>query len=78
LYLLAPLDGVSTWSCWGPWSECSATCGGTGNQMKYRVCIPGNGSQTVSCPGTDFRLRACGLLPCPPQHCPNGFEFGVQ
>ena len=45
-------------------------------RRRHRVCVPGNGAG-VACPGVDTDEEACGSLPCPKEHCPEGFEFSV-
>ncbi|XP_077988927.1 ADAMTS-like protein 1 [Glandiceps talaboti] len=46
------------WSSWGPWSDCSRTCGG-GASYRRRQCLAGN------CPGQDIRYKTCSIEPCP-------------
>ena len=43
---------ASHWSCWGQWSDCTSTCGGSGVQRRHRVCVPASGSQDVTCAGS--------------------------
>jgi len=47
-----------SWSSWGQWSSCSATCGG-GRQARSRVC-----SRNGGCPGFISEFRSCSNLPC--------------
>ncbi len=58
------IDG--SWSDYGAWSECSATCGDNGNQVAYRSCTnprPQNGG--AECEGEDSRSRSCNeVQPC--------------
>ncbi|XP_023571625.1 ADAMTS-like protein 1 [Octodon degus] len=51
-------DGL--WDAWGPWSECSRTCGG-GASYSLRRCL---GSR--SCEGRNIRYRTCSNVDCPP------------
>ncbi len=69
---------TSQWSCWASWSACTQTCGPTGTKRRHRVCVPGTDtSQPITCQGQDQMDQSCGNLPCPGDHCPVGFEFGV-
>ncbi|XP_020601762.1 uncharacterized protein LOC110040832 [Orbicella faveolata] len=61
-----PLDGV--WSQWGPWTQCSQTCGISGGTVlrRTRLCNqppPMNGGQ--SCPGNDTETARACFTPCP-------------
>ncbi|XP_011497655.1 PREDICTED: A disintegrin and metalloproteinase with thrombospondin motifs 9-like [Ceratosolen solmsi marchali] len=61
---LEPVDGQ--WSEWGPYGECSRSCGG-GIKKKYRECdnpAPKNGGNY--CVGERVRYRSCGTRECPP------------
>lgn len=58
-----PVDGV--WSCWSPWSKCSATCGG-GHYMRTRSCTnpaPAYGGDI--CLGLHTEEALCNTQPCP-------------
>ncbi|PNJ81734.1 ADAMTSL1 isoform 1, partial [Pongo abelii] len=44
-------DGL--WDAWGPWSECSRTCGG-GASYSLRRCL-----SSKSCEGRNIRYRTC-------------------
>ncbi|XP_078598592.1 cartilage intermediate layer protein 2-like isoform X2 [Branchiostoma floridae x Branchiostoma japonicum] len=47
------------WSAWGPWSDCSVTCG-TGMEIRYRTCTnpaPANGG--ADCVGLALETRTC-------------------
>lgn len=66
LSLATPLDGV--WSQWGPWTQCSQTCGISGGTVlrRTRLCNqppPMNGGQ--SCPGNDTETARACFTPCP-------------
>ncbi|XP_021571258.1 ADAMTS-like protein 1 [Carlito syrichta] len=52
-------DGL--WDAWGPWSECSRTCGG-GASYSLRRCL-----SSQSCEGRNIRYRTCSNVDCPPE-----------
>uniref|UniRef100_A0A182PLL3 Hemicentin-1 n=1 Tax=Anopheles epiroticus TaxID=199890 RepID=A0A182PLL3_9DIPT len=62
------IDIPVSWSPWGAWSACSATCGG-GTQFRSRICLLINGSpahgERFNCVGENVEMRPCELLPCP-------------
>ncbi|CAM9495345.1 unnamed protein product [Lampetra planeri] len=47
-----------TWDAWGPWSECSRTCGG-GASYSIRRCLAGR-----SCVGQTIRYKSCSTEDC--------------
>uniref|UniRef100_A0A4W6CXC3 ADAMTS-like 3 n=1 Tax=Lates calcarifer TaxID=8187 RepID=A0A4W6CXC3_LATCA len=47
------------WDAWGPWSDCSRTCGG-GASYSLRRCLNGG-----SCDGKNIRYRTCSNTDCP-------------
>ncbi|XP_046892259.1 A disintegrin and metalloproteinase with thrombospondin motifs 8-like [Hypomesus transpacificus] len=56
------LDGG--WAAWGPWQQCSRTCGG-GVEFSYRECsdpVPQNGGQY--CTGQRVQYQSCNTQPC--------------
>ncbi|CAH1242272.1 HMCN1 [Branchiostoma lanceolatum] len=56
---------VGEWSPWGPWSDCSSTCGVEGYAYRNRSCDnppPKNDGQT--CPGDSVEVKVCSSLPC--------------
>ncbi|PWA32447.1 hypothetical protein CCH79_00018779, partial [Gambusia affinis] len=56
------VDG--SWSLWGPWQQCSRTCGG-GVEFSYRECtdpVPQNGGKY--CEGQRVRYQSCNTEPC--------------
>ncbi|XP_063231455.1 semaphorin-5A isoform X2 [Bacillus rossius redtenbacheri] len=58
-----PRDGG--WSSWGPWDECSASCGG-GYRVRRRRCdnpAPEHGGQ--DCQGCHTDHETCGAVACP-------------
>ncbi|XP_022429491.1 ADAMTS-like protein 1 isoform X1 [Delphinapterus leucas] len=52
-------DGL--WDAWGPWSECSRTCGG-GASYSLRRCL-----SSKTCEGRNIRYRTCSNVDCPPE-----------
>uniref|UniRef100_A0A182VQ07 Uncharacterized protein n=1 Tax=Anopheles minimus TaxID=112268 RepID=A0A182VQ07_9DIPT len=62
------IDVPVSWSPWGAWSACSATCG-TGTQFRSRICLLVNGSpahgERFNCVGENVEIKTCELLPCP-------------
>uniref|UniRef100_UPI00398F4A74 ADAMTS-like protein 1 n=1 Tax=Pristiophorus japonicus TaxID=55135 RepID=UPI00398F4A74 len=52
-------DGDSQWDAWGPWSECSRTCGG-GASYSLRRCL-----SSRNCEGLNIRYRTCSSVDCP-------------
>ncbi|XP_022069624.2 ADAMTS-like protein 3 isoform X1 [Acanthochromis polyacanthus] len=52
-------DGDIGWDAWGPWSDCSRTCGG-GASYSLRRCLSGG-----SCDGKNIRYRTCSNTDCP-------------
>ncbi|XP_033969326.1 A disintegrin and metalloproteinase with thrombospondin motifs 8-like [Trematomus bernacchii] len=59
---LVAVDGG--WSLWGPWQQCSRTCGG-GVEFSYRECtepIPQNGGKY--CEGQRVQYQSCNTQPC--------------
>ncbi|XP_045696740.1 ADAMTS-like protein 1 isoform X1 [Phyllostomus hastatus] len=54
-------DRDSLWDAWGPWSECSRTCGG-GASYSLRRCL-----SSRSCEGRNIRYRTCSNVDCPPE-----------
>ncbi|XP_023817474.1 A disintegrin and metalloproteinase with thrombospondin motifs 8 [Oryzias latipes] len=56
------VDG--SWGAWGPWQQCSRTCGG-GVEFSHRECTdpePQNGGKY--CEGQRVRYQSCNTLPC--------------
>ncbi|XP_013396343.1 A disintegrin and metalloproteinase with thrombospondin motifs adt-1-like [Lingula anatina] len=51
--------GISTWSEWGPWTTCSATCGG-GTKLRTRTCKNG-----VCDEGVADESEPCNTASCP-------------
>jgi hypothetical protein len=57
------------WSTFGPWSECSKSCGSGGIQYRTRVCLLSNGLPALGddqkCIGENVETRKCNQLACP-------------
>ncbi|XP_062236464.1 A disintegrin and metalloproteinase with thrombospondin motifs 1 [Platichthys flesus] len=65
-----PVNGG--WGLWGPWGDCSRTCGG-GVQYSFRSCdnpLPKNGGKY--CEGKRIQYRSCSTETCPEN---NGLSF---
>uniref|UniRef100_A0A8D3B2Y6 ADAMTS-like 3 n=1 Tax=Scophthalmus maximus TaxID=52904 RepID=A0A8D3B2Y6_SCOMX len=52
-------DRDTGWDAWGPWSDCSRTCGG-GASYSLRRCLNGG-----SCDDKNIRYRTCSNTDCP-------------
>ncbi|XP_061664181.1 ADAMTS-like protein 1 isoform X2 [Syngnathoides biaculeatus] len=52
-------DGDTLWDAWGPWSECSRTCGG-GASYSLRRCLT-----SKTCEGQNIKYRTCSNVDCP-------------
>ncbi|XP_035685697.1 SCO-spondin-like [Branchiostoma floridae] len=59
-----PVDGE--WSDWGPWSDCSVTCG-SGTETRNRSCTnPAPAHGGADCVGPDEEVQDCDTgVPCP-------------
>ncbi|MFT7806324.1 ADAMTS-like protein 1 isoform X1 [Arapaima gigas] len=53
-------DRDTLWDAWGPWSECSRTCGG-GASYSLRRCL-----SSRTCEGQNIKYRTCSNVDCPP------------
>lgn len=56
------VDGA--WSAWGPWQQCSRSCGG-GVEFSFRECsdpVPQNGGKY--CEGQRVQYQSCNIEPC--------------
>ncbi|XP_029473326.1 LOW QUALITY PROTEIN: hemicentin-1 [Rhinatrema bivittatum] len=83
---ICPVGG--NWGPWQAWSECSASCGGGGEQTRSRSCnnpAPSNGGRP--CPGDSSQISRCNIQACPggPQLARgsvigniNDVEFGIS
>ncbi|KAM5255351.1 SCO-spondin-like [Ctenodactylus gundi] len=55
--------GPGVWGSWGPWEDCSVSCGG-GEQLRSRLC------PRPPCPGLARQSRICHTEVC--RGCPSG------
>ncbi|XP_055342934.1 semaphorin-5B-like isoform X2 [Paramacrobiotus metropolitanus] len=61
--LAAPVMSGARFQDWGPWSECSRSCG-RGTQRRTRSCMLG--SPTGKCDGPQVESKDCNVEDCPP------------
>ena len=52
------------WSEWGPWGDCSTTCGG-GARIRFRYCKKPSISARSGCPGRRYAVEQCNVEECP-------------
>ena len=58
------VDG--SWSAWGTWSECTATCAPGGTQIRYKECNnPAPAYGGLNCAGDNFVSQTCNQQSCP-------------
>ncbi|XP_005404818.1 PREDICTED: SCO-spondin [Chinchilla lanigera] len=57
--------GAGVWGAWGPWEDCSVSCGG-GEQLRSRLC------PRPPCPGLARQSRTCHTQVCRDAGCPAG------
>ncbi|XP_028250531.1 papilin [Parambassis ranga] len=65
--LLAPafmVPSMDYWETWGPYGECSRSCGG-GVTMRTRRCITHRTDGGHNCVGPDKSHRSCNIQDCP-------------
>ncbi|KAJ0008722.1 hypothetical protein NQD34_016137 [Periophthalmus magnuspinnatus] len=65
--LLAPVysgPGGDSWDAWGPFGECSRTCG-SGVTMRTRRCITHRTDGGHNCVGPEKSYRSCNIQDCP-------------
>uniref|UniRef100_A0A3Q1B2Y7 Papilin a, proteoglycan-like sulfated glycoprotein n=1 Tax=Amphiprion ocellaris TaxID=80972 RepID=A0A3Q1B2Y7_AMPOC len=65
--LLAPaltVPGGDYWESWGPYGECSRSCG-SGVTMRTRRCITQRTDGGHNCVGPDKSYRSCNIQDCP-------------
>ncbi|XP_018521773.1 papilin [Lates calcarifer] len=65
--LLAPalmVPGVDYWDSWGPYGECSRSCG-SGVTMRTRRCITHRTDGGHNCVGPEKSYRSCNIQDCP-------------
>jgi Thrombospondin type 1 domain len=58
-----------SWSDFGPWNDCSVSCGIGGIQYRTRICLLSNGipasAEDYKCVGKNVEMRKCNQLACP-------------
>lgn len=52
---------AAIWNDWGPWSECSVSCG-TGIQSRYRLCL--TATNNSYCIGKAVQSQQCNTESC--------------
>ncbi|XP_066916608.1 properdin-like [Clytia hemisphaerica] len=68
------IKGCPVWTSWGPWGECSATCGMLAvTRNRYRRCVHmGSNTSTIGCNGASIETKNCSPVLCPcdclPEH----------
>ena len=62
LNILCTLKTAPSWSNWGRWSECSASCG-NGIRARLRRCST---RQNEDCGGPNIESSRCSVVECPP------------
>ncbi|CAJ1074713.1 LOW QUALITY PROTEIN: papilin [Xyrichtys novacula] len=65
--LLAPalmVPNVDHWDAWGPYGECSRSCG-SGVTIRTRRCITHRSDGGHNCVGPDKSYRSCNIQDCP-------------
>ncbi|TWW70528.1 SCO-spondin Precursor [Takifugu flavidus] len=55
-------QGCRSWTSWGPWSSCSASCG-SGSRSRQRFCAPGD--PLFHCAGEAVEKQECFNTTCP-------------
>ncbi|XP_034530251.1 LOW QUALITY PROTEIN: papilin [Notolabrus celidotus] len=60
--LMAP--NVDHWDTWGPYGECSRSCG-SGVTMRTRRCVTHRADGGHNCVGPDKSYRSCNIQDCP-------------
>ena len=49
-----------SWSYWGAWSACTATCGDSSSRRRSRQCE----GEDTACPGEGNQTESCTVKPC--------------
>ena len=58
-------SSLSGWSNFGPWSDCTVTCGGGFKHRSQECHLPGQGKvDPVLCNGSSNQSIKCGQKPC--------------
>ncbi|XP_033761629.1 SCO-spondin-like [Pecten maximus] len=66
-----------SWSAWGPWGSCSATCGSHGHQIRNRSCTDITGTMGLQgCEGDSMEERNCSDGIC--QSCRELYNNGKR
>uniref|UniRef100_A0A3Q3GXW9 Papilin a, proteoglycan-like sulfated glycoprotein n=1 Tax=Labrus bergylta TaxID=56723 RepID=A0A3Q3GXW9_9LABR len=58
------LPNVDRWDAWGPYGDCSRSCG-SGVTMRTRRCITHRADGGHNCVGPDKSYRSCNIQDCP-------------
>uniref|UniRef100_A0A7N6AZH9 BPTI/Kunitz inhibitor domain-containing protein n=1 Tax=Anabas testudineus TaxID=64144 RepID=A0A7N6AZH9_ANATE len=58
------VPSVDHWDSWGPYGECSRSCGG-GVTMRTRRCVTHRTDGGHNCVGPDKSYRSCNIQDCP-------------
>ncbi|XP_050547311.1 semaphorin-5A-like [Daktulosphaira vitifoliae] len=61
--VLPPIIKEPSWSSWGPWSKCSAKCGG-GFRQRSRYCNNPSPREGQDCSGCSEEYELCNQKPC--------------
>ena len=56
-------EGVPDWQQWGPWSQCSASCG-LGSTLRARSCCDSNLRGNSTCVGNSTEAKDCTSAAC--------------
>ena len=56
-------EGVPDWQQWGPWSQCSASCG-LGSTLRARSCCDSNLRGNTTCVGNSTEAKDCTSAAC--------------
>ena len=57
-------ETAAEWQGWGPWSECSASCG-PGTWLRARACGRPLFGGSEHCPGSSTETGICEIAECP-------------
>ena len=59
---------LASWSDWGGFGDCSATCGG-GMETRTRTCTNPDNTASETCAGESTMSRGCNPDTCPGEKC---------
>jgi hypothetical protein len=65
--IVFPDTSAGGWGAWSNYSDCSVSCGGSGTQVRTRLCnnpVPQFGG--ANCTGSNTGIQSCNNGPCPP------------